>query len=479
MGVNKKSIQEILKRQEHSFSAIVSEQQITESELESFLLELLYVEVESLPKKVSNDRLKYIYCLLKYFNQGLDYLEYSLKQKTKIEKALNLLNNRTNSNSYNNTIRELFKDIQSSFVLVQVKNEVGRIDLDKEDGNDNLKQYINYLVFEAKKYEYLTAVIINNSIKLDQAPIFRKNLITKIFDSYVDSIITNNYYDIIYYERVVKLVLKYQQYLAKDIRLDFYQKLKYVLEQKELDPRREAFLISTIDIVCGNKKTDAKEAVNELNLKYLPYNVENGEINTVSDDDYVDMRDKKIITIDGAGTLTFDDALSFEVLPNGNYLLGIYTSNVADFIQKSSILDLAALNKGSSIYIPYNRVPMFPDYLSNHVFSLRQNEKHYAIAHLFEFNRETLELSNFDIKKAIIEVKKNYSYDLAERAYLRQNDEDHELMKNLFVFSEHLSIDRQNVDQYRGVKNILRDVKLDKEINTRDFNNSSKSNNCF
>ncbi len=482
MGVSRKDIHNALKKKNQSFESIVNNLNkidiITKQEVVDYILEVLYSEIYSLPKKVTSDKLLYLYGCLKYLNQGLEYVSYdNNKTKKKLEKLEFYIDQQKSAPGVTKKVRDFYKSLKTNLVILRIQNEEPKINLDQGEDNENLKEYINYLIFEAKIYDCVETIINSDTLKLDTSPLFRRKLIEKIFDKYIESIVKNEYYDIVYYERIVNLILEYQKYLDEETRLKFLNKLKVTIENKNIDDRGQQFLASTINNLCGVKNTDVKDAVNRLNKKYLPNDdVSDEKINQVSDDDYIDMTDKHIITIDASGTLTYDDALSFEILPNGNLLIGIYIANVADFITKNSPLDISALNKGSSIYIPFNRVPMFPDNLSNIVFSLRENEKKYAIAHLFEFDSKTLELINFQIEKSLIKVKHNYSYEEAEKCLRKKTDkEDFQLLKKLYFFSEHLNLDRQNIEQYHNVKNMLKEINFEKDLITRDHNNSISS----
>ncbi|MEJ2640807.1 MAG: RNB domain-containing ribonuclease [Desulfosarcinaceae bacterium] len=83
-----------------------------------------------------------------------------------------------------------------------------------------------------------------------------------------------------------------------------------------------------------------------------------------------DLTDLAVMTIDGAATQDFDDALSIEDL-GGRYRVGIHITDVAHHVKRASPLDREARLRGSTIYMPDDKIPMVPGCLSDDLCSLR------------------------------------------------------------------------------------------------------------
>ena len=84
-----------------------------------------------------------------------------------------------------------------------------------------------------------------------------------------------------------------------------------------------------------------------------------------------DFRRWPTVTIDGDTARDFDDAVTIERLPNGNYWLGVHIADVAHYVREGSALDAAALQRGTSAYFPDRAIHMFPEALATGLCSLR------------------------------------------------------------------------------------------------------------
>ncbi len=99
-----------------------------------------------------------------------------------------------------------------------------------------------------------------------------------------------------------------------------------------------------------------------------------------------DMRKDLTFTIDPRDAKDFDDALSFEVLDNGLYEIGIHIADVSHYLQEGTVLDDEAYERATSVYLVDRVVPMLPEVLSNGACSLRPNEEKYTFSAVFKIN---------------------------------------------------------------------------------------------
>ena len=101
-----------------------------------------------------------------------------------------------------------------------------------------------------------------------------------------------------------------------------------------------------------------------------------------------DMRKVLTFTIDPKDAKDFDDALSFEILENGLYEIGIHIADVSHYVQEGTILDDEAYERATSVYLVDRVVPMLPEVLSNNACSLRPHEEKYTFSAIFKINNK-------------------------------------------------------------------------------------------
>ena len=122
-----------------------------------------------------------------------------------------------------------------------------------------------------------------------------------------------------------------------------------------------------------------------------------------------DLRDKTIITIDPDDAKDFDDALSLDILPNGNRVLGVHIADVTAYVQEDSPLDKEALKRATSTYLVDRVVPMLPESLSNVICSLQPNEVRLAYSVFMECDADG-HVINYDIDETVIKSTKRFTY---------------------------------------------------------------------
>ena len=122
-----------------------------------------------------------------------------------------------------------------------------------------------------------------------------------------------------------------------------------------------------------------------------------------------DLRNKVIFTIDGDDTKDIDDAISIEVLPNGNYKLGVHIADVSNYIKEGSVLDLEARKRGTSTYLVDRVIPMFHHQISNGICSLNPDTDRLTISCEMEIDSKG-KLIDYEIFPSVIHSRIQMTY---------------------------------------------------------------------
>jgi ribonuclease R len=126
-----------------------------------------------------------------------------------------------------------------------------------------------------------------------------------------------------------------------------------------------------------------------------------------------DMRDTLTYTIDPADAKDFDDALSFKVLENGNYEIGIHIADVSHFVKEGTLLDDEAYERATSVYLVDRVVPMLPEVLSNGVCSLNPYEDKLCFSAVFEMDNNC-KIHNEWFGRTLIHSDQRFAYEEAQ-----------------------------------------------------------------
>ncbi|WP_293786655.1 ribonuclease R [uncultured Pedobacter sp.] len=126
-----------------------------------------------------------------------------------------------------------------------------------------------------------------------------------------------------------------------------------------------------------------------------------------------DFREVLTFTIDPADAKDFDDAISYQKLPNGNHEIGIHIADVSHYVIQGSELDKEAYSRATSVYLVDRVIPMLPERLSNGVCSLRPHEDKLCFAAVFELD-EQANIQNEWYGRTVIHSDRRFTYEEAQ-----------------------------------------------------------------
>ena len=158
--------------------------------------------------------------------------------------------------------------------------------------------------------------------------------------------------------------------------------------------------------------------------KLLPENLENEPLEF----DRIDLRDLKTVTIDGADSKDFDDAISIEKLIDG-YKIGVHIADVSHFVDTGSALDREARKRGNSVYLIDKVYPMFPHELSNGICSLNEGVSRFAMTVFINIDYKG-NVRESEFYKSVIKSDRRLTYDYAQDI-LDEIENDEEWIKKL------------------------------------------------
>jgi ribonuclease R len=142
-----------------------------------------------------------------------------------------------------------------------------------------------------------------------------------------------------------------------------------------------------------------------------------------------DFRNVTTFTIDPFDAKDFDDALSFKILDNGNYEVGVHIADVSHYIIPDLPLDAEAFDRGTSVYLVDRVIPMLPERLSNGLCSLRPKEDKLCFSAVFVLD-EDANIINEWYGKTIIHSDRRFTYEEVQEVIENHSgDYDKEILK--------------------------------------------------
>ncbi len=134
-----------------------------------------------------------------------------------------------------------------------------------------------------------------------------------------------------------------------------------------------------------------------------------------------DLRDLRMVTIDGEDAKDLDDAVSISRIANG-YRLGVHIADVSHYVREDSKLDKEACARGTSVYLVDKVLPMLPRELSNDICSLNAGADRLAMSCIMDINFNG-EVVHYELFKSVIRVNERMTYTAVNRI-LTQDDPD-------------------------------------------------------
>lgn len=175
-----------------------------------------------------------------------------------------------------------------------------------------------------------------------------------------------------------------------------------------------------LDILTIIKKYGLPEEFSEKVLNYAE-NIEE-EIEAKEYARRKDLRNLRMVTIDGEDAKDLDDAVSIERLDNGKFRLGVHIADVSHYVREKNPLDKEALKRGTSVYLIDRVIPMLPKKLSNGICSLNPKVDRLALSCFMVIDKNGKVIQH-EIEESVIKTSERMTYTDVTKI-LENNDEE-------------------------------------------------------
>ncbi len=219
----------------------------------------------------------------------------------------------------------------------------------------------------------------------------------------------------------------------------------------------------------GEHHTEIHSILAQYGLPYeFPKEVEEyaNKINTSINEAEIkkrrDMRADLTFTVDPKDAKDFDDALSFKILKDGNFEIGIHIADVSHYLTPGTILDDEAYERATSVYLVDRVVPMLPEVLSNNACSLRPNEEKFTFSAVFKINNKA-EVLNKWFGRTVTYNDARFAYEEAQYIIENQKDLIHEIPNNISITGKSYQVKKeisQAILKFNELAKILRKKRM-------------------
>jgi exoribonuclease-2 len=192
-----------------------------------------------------------------------------------------------------------------------------------------------------------------------------------------------------------------------------YDLCKAILARAGIDPDEGTFkVLAKLGVFDKNENTDLHRYNISSNFleKVIDFTAERvrSAQSTKNDGPRKDLTMLSSMTIDGQSTLDFDDAISIED-HGDHYRLGIHIVDVGHYVKKGDLIDREAISRGSSIYMPDQKIPMLPNSLAEDLCSLKAGQPRPAISIMVNLDQFG-EIIDYEIVPSMIKVEHQLTY---------------------------------------------------------------------
>ena len=146
-----------------------------------------------------------------------------------------------------------------------------------------------------------------------------------------------------------------------------------------------------------------------------------------------DFRETTTFTIDPFDAKDFDDALSISRLEDNLWEVGIHIADVSHYLQPGTLLDNAAIDRATSVYLVDRVSPMLPEVLSNNLCSLRPKEDRLTFSCVVRIDRDGMIHGNPWIGRSVIHSDRRFTYEEVQEIL---DGKEGEFKDDLFLLNE-------------------------------------------